>query len=169
MLSQISFTFGSMPVLLEIIKKHPDRDFRLLQATGDNSKLALFDLSGKPTIFNSPITLETLYSVGNDKFKGILHFESFELGTEDKNLLRKQAKIALDSADHSKMTTGYMFSRPDQTNATILIMTGPAVPTLHRSPDTWITVRAAFTTMRIIVQLNRKSAMQFNALHFCFT
>ena len=79
MLSQISFTFGSMPVLLEIIKKHPDRDFRLLQATGDNSKLALFDLSGKPTIFNSPITLETLYSVGNDKFKGILHFESFEL------------------------------------------------------------------------------------------
>lgn len=123
MLSQISFTFGSMPVLLEIIKKHPDRDFRLLQATGDNSKLALFDLSGKPTIFNSPITLETLYSVGNDKFKGILHFESFELGTEDKNLLRKQAKIALDSADHSKMTTGYMFSRPDQTNATILITT----------------------------------------------
>ena len=123
MLSQISFTFGSMPVLFEIIKKHPDRDFRLLQATGDNSKLALFDLSGKPTIFNSPITLETLYSVGNDKFNGILHFESFELGTEDKNLLRKQAKIALDSADHSKMTTGYMFSRPDQTNATILITT----------------------------------------------
>ena len=30
MLSQISFTFGSMPVLLDIVKKHPDRDFRLL-------------------------------------------------------------------------------------------------------------------------------------------
>ncbi|MDF9445555.1 hypothetical protein P5Z58_10460, partial [Limosilactobacillus mucosae] len=68
-------------------------------------------------------TLESLYSVGNDKFKGILHFESFELGADDRNLLRKQAKLALDSADHSKMTTGYMFSRPDQTNATILITT----------------------------------------------
>lgn len=124
------------------------------------------------------LTLETLYSVGNDKFNGILHLNHLSSALKIRTCCANRQKWLLIVLTILKMTTGYMFSRPDQTNATILIttwtmqlplMTGPAVPTLHRSPDTWITVRAAFTTMRIIVQLNRKSAMQFNALHFCFT
>lgn len=123
MLSKISFTFGSMPVLENIMKKHPDRDFRLLQATADNSKLALFDLSDKPSVFQSPITLNTITGVGSDNFNGIFHFESFELGHDDKEIFRKHAKKALENADHTKMTTGYMLERPDQASITILITT----------------------------------------------
>lgn len=96
-LTKINFTFGSRQILEDIINKHPDRQFKLMQASTHSNKLALFDLSGKKTIFKSPVTLTVLDASLNLNFTGIFYYQSFQVNSDRQKLLYESLqKIAND-------------------------------------------------------------------------
>ena len=104
MLTKISLTFGSRQILQSIIDKYPERHFKLMQATTHTRKLALFDLSGKDTIFQSPVKLTTLDSTLDAQLNGLY------------NTLQK---VLTEPAD---MNGGYMLSVDNKAEATTLVL-----------------------------------------------
>ena len=51
MVDKISSTFGSWPVLKQIEKNNPDRQFITLSSTSIHNDLQLLDVSGDPSVF----------------------------------------------------------------------------------------------------------------------
>ncbi|MCH3922468.1 antibiotic biosynthesis monooxygenase [Limosilactobacillus sp.] len=100
MLTKISFTFGSRQILKDIIDKNPDRQFKLMQASTHSHKLALFDFSGKETIFKTPVALTVLNESLNDNHNGILYYQSFQVNGDRQQLLYNTLdKIVTDAPE----------------------------------------------------------------------
>lgn len=121
MLTKISFTFGSQPILEDIIKKYPDRRFKLMQATTHTRKLALFDLSGKETIFKSPVKLTVLDESPNANLNGMFYYQSFQVnGDRQKLLYNSLEKVVTDNS--GKMNGSYLLNVDNKAEATTLIL-----------------------------------------------
>ncbi|WP_323065278.1 hypothetical protein, partial [Limosilactobacillus reuteri] len=120
MLTKISLTFGSRQILQSIIDKYPERHFKLMQATTHTRKLALFDLSGKDTIFQSPVKLTTLDSTLDAQLNGMFYYQSFQVnGDRQKLLYNTLQKVLTEPAD---MNGGYMLSVDNKAEATTLVL-----------------------------------------------
>ncbi|MDM8267194.1 hypothetical protein QUW44_08580 [Limosilactobacillus pontis] len=98
MLTKVSFTFGSHQVLEDIIKKNPDRQFKLMQASTHSNKLALFDISGQDSIFKSPVVLTILNASPNANMNGILYYQSFQVNGDRQNLLNNSLDKIVEDA-----------------------------------------------------------------------
>lgn len=98
MLTKVSFTFGSHQVLEDIIKKNPDRQFKLMQASTHSNKLALFDISGQDSIFKSPVVLTILNASLNANMNGILYYQSFQVNGDRQNLLNNSLDKIVEDA-----------------------------------------------------------------------
>ncbi|MDD6432716.1 MAG: antibiotic biosynthesis monooxygenase [Lactobacillaceae bacterium] len=98
MLTKVSFTFGSHQVLEDIIKNNPDRQFKLMQASTHSNKLALFDLSGKDSIFKSPVILTVLNASLNAKMNGVLYYQSFQVNGDRQELLNNSLNKIVEDA-----------------------------------------------------------------------
>lgn len=121
MTEKITLTFGSPNNLEKIMMEHPDRQFAFLEEDQHEDKFALFDLSEQDSIFNFGITLRPLKEVGNTDFRGIVRFESFSLGKDDKKIFRKKAMQLLDDSQKDGMVGGLLCTRDDVKKRTILI------------------------------------------------
>lgn len=98
MLTKVSFTFGSHQILEDIVKKNPDRQFKLMQASTHSNKLALFDLSGQDSVFKSPVTLTVLESSLNASLTGVLYYQSFQVNGDRQKLLYNSLEKIVDDA-----------------------------------------------------------------------
>lgn len=114
MLKQISYTFGTVPVLQKIMDKYPDRYLKLTQAVEHDDNTALFDLSGEKSIFNSPVKLKTVTSNGSDNFSGVLHVDTFKVGLNRRKALLGSMKQVLTDAPASMMA-GYILKGSGET------------------------------------------------------
>lgn len=122
MLTKLSLTFGSGMVLKQIIDKHPDRHFKLMQASTHSNKIALFDISNQETIFNSPVKFRVLGESLNSNLNGILFYQSFQVNGDRQQLLYNSLqKIA---EDDNKLMNGKYFlevENHDQGNTYVLL------------------------------------------------
>lgn len=121
MTEKITLTFGSPDNLEKLMAENPDRQFAFLEEDKHEDKFALFDLSGKDSIFNFGITLRPLKEVGNTEFRGIVRFESFRLDKDDRKIFRKKASHLLDVSEKDGMIGGLLCSRDDVKQRTIMI------------------------------------------------
>lgn len=120
MLTKISLTFGSRQILQSIIDKYPERHFKLMQTTTHTRKLALFDLSGKDTIFQSPVKLTTLDSTLNAQLNGMFYYQSFQVNGDRQKLLYNTLQKVL--TEPANMNGGYMLSVDNKAEATTLVL-----------------------------------------------
>lgn len=86
MLKQISTTFGSEELLTKIVSQNPNRVFRLLQATPQDNQLQLIDISGKQSVFKTPIDYHLLGHIGSSDFSGLFHFEFLKLDPDNQKI-----------------------------------------------------------------------------------
>ena len=114
MLKQITYTFGTVPVLQQIIDKHPDRNFKLTQAVEHDDNTALFDLSGEKSVFAAPVTLTAIDSNGSDDFEGVIHTDTFKVGVNRRKALLSSLKQVLNTAP-SAMMAGYILKGSGET------------------------------------------------------
>lgn len=114
MLKQISYTFGTVPVLQKIIDKYPDRYFKLTQAVEHDDNTALFDLSGEKSVFAAPVKLTTVTNNGSDDFEGVIHTDTFKVGLNRRNALLNSMKQVLNTAP-SQMMAGYILKGSGET------------------------------------------------------
>ncbi|WP_295747711.1 hypothetical protein [uncultured Limosilactobacillus sp.] len=121
MTDKIILTFGSPDNLKKLIAGNPDRQFAYLEEVKHEDKFALFDLSGKESIFDYGITLRPFKEVGNIEFRGLIRYESFRLGKHDKELFRKKAAEVLEKSQKDGMIGGLLCTRDDVKQRTILI------------------------------------------------
>ena len=87
MLTKLSFTFGSHQILQGIIDEHPDREFKLMQASTHSNKLALFDLSNQDSIFKNPVILTVLDETMNSNYNGLFYYQSFQVNGDRQQVL----------------------------------------------------------------------------------
>ena len=121
MTNKIILTFGSPDNLKQLMADNTDRQFAYLQEVKHEDKFALFDLSGKDSIFDYGITLRPFKETGNIEFRGLIRYESFRLGKHDEELFRKKASQVLDNSQKDGMIGGLLCSRDDVKQRTILI------------------------------------------------
>lgn len=121
MLTKLSLTFGSRQILQSIIDKYPDRQFKLMQATTHSSKLALFDLSGKDTIFKSPVELTVLDETLDANFNGMLYYQSFQVNGDRQKLLYNSLQKIIEEAPNN-MNGGLMLSVANKAESTTLVL-----------------------------------------------
>ncbi|MBB1078525.1 hypothetical protein H5S09_01565 [Limosilactobacillus sp. STM2_1] len=120
MLTKISLTFGSRQILQSIIDKYPERHFKLMQTTTHTRKLALFDLSGKDTIFKSPVELSVLDETLDANLNGLFYYQSFQVNGDRQKLLYNSLQKVIE--DPSDMNGGYLLSVDNKVEATTLVL-----------------------------------------------
>lgn len=98
MLTKISLTFGSHQVLKKISDQNADRKLKLMQASTHSNKLALFDFSGKETVFKTPVKLTVLNESLNANFNGLLYYQSFQVNGDRQKLLYDSLDKIVDNA-----------------------------------------------------------------------
>ncbi|GGI64329.1 hypothetical protein [Limosilactobacillus caviae] len=120
MLTKISLTFGSRQILQSIIDKYPERHFKLMQATTHTRKLALFDLSGKDSIFESPVKLTVLDSTLDASLNGMFYYQSFQVNGDRQKLLYNTLQKVI--TEPSNMNGGYLLTVDNKVEATTLVL-----------------------------------------------
>lgn len=121
MLTKLSFTFGSHQILQDIIDKHPDRKFKLMQASTHSNKLALFDLSNQETIFKTPVILNVLDETMNSDYSGLFYYQSFQVnGDRQQVLYNSLQKVVNDKAGN--MNAGLMMSVANKAEGATLVL-----------------------------------------------
>ncbi|WP_137597108.1 hypothetical protein [Paucilactobacillus kaifaensis] len=135
MLKQISATFGSEELLTKIMAQNTDRNFRLLQATPQDNQLQLIDISGKPSIFKTPINYRLLGHIGNDEFTGLFHFEFLKLDNDNQKIWYAAVNHnILTSILPSGMLAAYLCENKVRTNESLLL----TIWRTSSSLDQWI-------------------------------
>lgn len=120
-LTKISFTFGSRQVLKKIISQNTDRKLKLMQASTHSNKLALFDFSGKETVFKTPVNLTVLNESLNANFNGILYYQSFQVNGDRQKLLYDSLDKIIDDAP--EIGNGFLMnSVSNQSESSTLIL-----------------------------------------------
>lgn len=121
MLTKLSFTFGSHQILQGIMSKHPDRKFKLMQASTHSNKSALFDLSSLETIFKTPVILNVLDETMNSNYNGLFYYQSFEVnGDRQQVLYNSLQKVVNDKPGN--MNAGLMMSVANKAESATLIL-----------------------------------------------
>lgn len=120
MLTKISLTFGSRQILQSIIDKYPERHFKLMQASTHSRKLALFDLSGKDTVFKSPVVYTVLDETLDADLSGMFYYQSFQVNGDRQKLLYNSLQKVIEEA--SGMNAGLMLSVDNKSEATTLVL-----------------------------------------------
>lgn len=120
MLTKISLAFGSHEILQSIIDKYPDRKFKLMEATSHTRKLALFDLSGKDTIFKSPVELTVLDETLDANLDGLFYYQSFQVNGDRQKLLYNSLQKVIEDA--TTMNGGLMLSVANKSEASTLVL-----------------------------------------------
>lgn len=92
MVDKISSTFGSWPVLKQIEKNNPDRQFITLSSTSIHNDLQLLDVSGDPSVFANPLIYRVKFHTGNFIWNGFYRFSFMTLSKEEIKVL--DAKIS---------------------------------------------------------------------------
>ncbi|KRM12583.1 hypothetical protein ABTQ33_08340 [Paucilactobacillus suebicus] len=133
MIKSISATFGSRTVLQDVIKRHPEREFKLLQSNATQQQLQLLDISDKPTIFQSSVEYQVLGHVGDNEFRGLLNFEFFKLEPDDQKALRSVVNTSLLNNPPAKMFAAYLLENKYASNELIVLTIWPTLKDL----STW--------------------------------
>lgn len=149
MLTKLSFTFGSHQILQGIINDHPDRQFKLMQASTHSNKLALFDLSNKETIFKTPVVLTVLDETMNSDYNGLFYYQSFQVNGDRQQVLYNSLQKVVNNKP-GNMNAGLMTSVANKAESTTLVLltTWPSFEdlTAWKNSDSFRTL-TSFTTM----------------------
>lgn len=121
MLTKLSLTFGSEMVLKQIIDKHPERQFKLMQASTHSNKVALFDFSNKDSIFNSPVNFRVLGESLNSNPNGILYYQSFQVNGDRQQLLYNSLQKVAES-DNKLMNGKYFLEVDNRDQSTTYVL-----------------------------------------------
>lgn len=121
MLTKLSFTFGSHQILQGIIDDHPDRKFKLMQASTHSNKLALFDLSNQNPIFKNPVVLTVLDETMDNNYNGLFYYQSFQVnGDRQQVLYNSLQKVIADKP--AAMNAGLMTSVANKAESSTLVL-----------------------------------------------
>ncbi|BAP85999.1 hypothetical protein LOOC260_114630 [Paucilactobacillus hokkaidonensis JCM 18461] len=124
MLKQISATFGSEEVLTKIVEQNPNRQFKFLQTTPQDTQLQLLDISGEPTIFKTPIEYQVLGHAGNNEFNGLFHFEFLKLDVDNQKVWQSAVNHdVLNNTLPEGMLSAYLLENKLHTNENVLLTT----------------------------------------------
>ena len=121
MLTKLSFTFGSHQILQGIIDDHPDREFKLMQASTHSNKLALFDLSNQNSIFKNPVILTVLDETMNSNYNGLFYYQSFQVNGDRQQLLYNSLQKVIDDQP-AAMNAGLMTSVANKTESSTFVL-----------------------------------------------
>lgn len=121
MLKNISATFGSKKVLQDVIARHPERQFQLLQSNATTQQLQLLDLSDQPTIFQSSVEYRVLGHYGDTEFRGLMNFEFFKLELDDQKMLRSAVNTGLLNNPPENLIAAYLLENKFQSNELIVL------------------------------------------------
>lgn len=127
MLKTISATFGSKKVLETVIKRHPERQFKLLQSNSTQQQLQLLDLSDKPTIFQSSVEYRVLGHCGSNEFRGLSNFEFFKLELDDQKMLRSAVNNSLLNNPPKNLIAAYLLENKFESNELIILTMWPTL------------------------------------------
>ncbi|WP_412990064.1 monooxygenase [Pediococcus siamensis] len=103
MLKKISSTFGSWPVLKQIEKNNPNRQFITLSNTSIHNDFQLLDVSGQDPVFANPLNYFVKFHHGNYVWNGFYRFAFMTLSEEEIKVLN--AKVA-QLASRNQMPMG---------------------------------------------------------------
>lgn len=131
MIKSISATFGSKPVLQEVIKRHPERQFKLLQSNSTQQQLQLLDISDQPTIFQSAVEYRVLGHCGNNDFRGLMNFEFFKLEPDGQKTLRSAVNNSLLNDPPLKLSAAYLLENKYASNELIVLTIWPTFKDLN--------------------------------------
>ena len=121
MLTKLSFTFGSHQLLQGIIDDHPERTFKLMQASTHSNKLALFDLSNQNPIFKNPVVLTVLDETMDSNYNGLFYYQSFQVnGDRQQVLYNSLQKVIADKP--AAMNAGLMTSVANKAESSTLVL-----------------------------------------------
>ena len=90
MTNQITAAFGTRKILLQIQNQHPDHELLLMQASVTEDRYMLLDVSGKPTVFQTPVTYEVLSQQGAGSWKGMTSMIFVTLPVEEQKVFRSK-------------------------------------------------------------------------------
>ncbi|EEW53513.1 hypothetical protein [Limosilactobacillus antri] len=121
MLTKLSFTFGSHQILQGIIDEHPDREFKLMQASTHSNKLALFDLSNQDSIFKNPVILTVLDETMNSNYNGLFYYQSFQVNGDRQQVLYNSLQKVIDDQP-AAMNAGLMTSVANKSESSTLVL-----------------------------------------------
>ena len=121
MLTKLSFTFGSHQILQGIIDDHPDREFKLMQASTHSNKLALFDLSNQNSIFKNPVILTVLDETMNSNYNGLFYYQSFQVNGDRQQVLYNSLQKVIDDQP-AAMNAGLMTSVANKTESSTFVL-----------------------------------------------
>ena len=121
MLTKLSFTFGSHQILQGIIDDHPDREFKLMQASTHSNKLALFDLSNQDSIFKNPVILTVLDETMNSNYNGLFYYQSFQVNGDRQQVLYNSLQKVIDDQP-AAMNAGLMTSVANKSESSTLVL-----------------------------------------------
>ncbi|WP_242362410.1 hypothetical protein [Limosilactobacillus antri] len=121
MLTKLSFTFGSHQILQGIIDDHPDREFKLMQASAHSNKLALFDLSNQNSIFKNPVILTVLDETMNSNYNGLFYYQSFQVNGDRQQVLYNSLQKVIDDQP-AAMNAGLMTSVANKSESSTLVL-----------------------------------------------
>ncbi|AEV95054.1 hypothetical protein [Pediococcus claussenii] len=83
MITQLSTTFGSWNILNQIKKNNPSREMVVLSGTSSQTDLQLVDVSGKDSVFQTPIDYSVINQYGESSWRGFFRFAFFNLPDEE--------------------------------------------------------------------------------------
>lgn len=121
MLTKISLTFGSQALLQSIEEQHPDRQFKLMQASTHSNKIALFDFSNQETVFKSPVKFRVLNESLNSQPNGLLFYQSFQVNNDRQEMLNNVLNKLIDT-DNKLMNGKYLLQVDNHDESTTLVL-----------------------------------------------
>lgn len=123
MIKQINATFGTRAILLQIQNKYPDHQLLLMQASAADDQYMLLDVSGKPSVFQSPVSYEVLVQKGAGDWKGMTSLIFVTLPLEEQKVF--ESKISSFAAE-PEMKNGlqhFFALRDAKDNSSFVILT----------------------------------------------
>lgn len=124
MISKLSYTTGSRALLAKLVANHPERRLVMAASPVEKDHYALFDLSGQPAIFHTPIQLTTLAAGGTlTPFGPIIHLESFNLDKDRRDVLRKRGLDLLSQLETFPGFVGGLMTSNDASSTTTVFVT----------------------------------------------
>lgn len=121
MLTKLSVTFGSQAILQSIVDQHPDRQFKMMQASTHSNKIALFDFSNQESVFKSPVKFIVLNESLNSNTNGMLYYQSFQVNGDRQQMLNNVLNKVVTS-DSKLMNGKYLLQVDNRDESTTLVL-----------------------------------------------
>lgn len=153
MISQIHYAAGSKAYIDGEISKYADRRLQPVESIDTADKYEIYDLSDKNNVLGDSIDLIIDYAVGNDEFKGVVHYQAFDLSKKRDQSVAKAIRDALDTAYNdpdSGFVNGYLAHRKDHPLTIIMLSIWQSEEALDKwlQSDAYTTLKQ-FTNQRI--------------------